>query len=1047
MHYFRKALLIILAPFQLLAATDPACIETLLAQAEHFQKAVLALANQEADQFISALKEKQFSEDQQLTLWKLLASTNFDSAAQALSQLQLLPSVRDNVVRILSRKSPELIVQNIQKWTLPADLRFEVAKNLASQVEMGSHLERFDLKSEMERSEIAVIQLKADKEVFPKYKGKYRLTSPEALFPVLLALAGHGNLFGQPLDSRQYRPNQQYDIEGIGQVYVDAYGRAQVIRNGHYVSYDPEMMLAYKEELGLLTPEQRGKVLVAFSQSKRALKSMGWLDIIKERFLPIPDEHKKQAVAILFAGLINDVGWQKDKWHEKAGFDVLQKLSPAQGNFLELKKDVRSDLALLVLRNVSKKRMRERAERDQFLFTHLFEGNFWAAVHTFRELERVIFARDAAGSIAASYHLPNLEELHFVGDGEGLDLTTVLLQFSERHPELLPETFVKALWDKVKNRDVVITLLREFFAQMGDKNFEYPKDSLELLCRVTGLDFCQVQPTSLSKNPGVFYELILDIQKSLAKPAFEGISVEPKVFEAKPAFLRLLKALRDLLEQYGDGTENWDKIRNEFSLVREGLKAENTEGLVEQIHQKLTDEIRQKLKDQNLRFAYEDFERLKQEWGDLDPIWTLLSRFQSNAKWQQEVPLLIEVFRASLNGTFRDLKFFQNNRVAQNQLMGLDAGQQQEWAKTRTRLSVLGGEDPAQIEQKEAERLNALRDLVHTNLVPHLGGIGRGELIQPIENLTPLQQEWHETDLQKFLKETVLNGDPYKSADEFLGSLERLAPLPAGMSAAEFLFRNTLAEMTRPDASVHKIQGAGRLLMALLTFHNVDLGEMKDQIKADLKGIERLGRSQRGQQAAELIFSVLSSDPKLLLTIGDVVETGSCQNYKTGNVIQTLLGYVVDANVQAVVSFGLKQQDFEQASDYNAILQAVQQKRDIKIGWNGNKRVVTFEITFNDGSRQTLQSKGLQHGFLRQMVKLGVVEQAGRPGIRLEREYAQNHGALPQMRQQHLEIFEELKRAINASDGSPIVVSPSRNPGGVYSDLGGGQKAGEYKIP
>lgn len=42
----------------------------------------------------------------------------------------------------------------------------------------------------------------------------------------------------------------------------------------------------------------------------------------------------------------------------------------------------------------------------------------------------------------------------------------------------------------------------------------------------------------------------------------------------------------------------------------------------------------------------------------------------------------------------------------------------------------------------------------------------------------------------------------------------------------------------------------------------------------------------------------------------------SCQNYKTGSKIQTLLGYVIDANVQALA-----------------------RRLPVNVSWNGNRRV------------------------------------------------------------------------------------------------------------
>ena len=55
-----------------------------------------------------------------------------------------------------------------------------------------------------------------------------------------------------------------------------------------------------------------------------------------------------------------------------------------------------------------------------------------------------------------------------------------------------------------------------------------------------------------------------------------------------------------------------------------------------------------------------------------------------------------------------------------------------------------------------------------------------------------------------------------------------------------------------------------------------------------------------------IVVTAFDCSPRLMLTIGDVVNTGCCLNYQSGARINVLPAYVVDANIQALVSWQLE---------------------------------------------------------------------------------------------------------------------------------------------
>jgi hypothetical protein len=184
-------------------------------------------------------------------------------------------------------------------------------------------------------------------------------------------------------------------------------------------------------------------------------------------------------------------------------------------------------------------------------------------------------------------------------------------------------------------------------------------------------------------------------------------------------------------------------------------------------------------------------------------------------------------------------------------------------------------------------------------------------------------------------------------------------------------------------------------------------------------------------QSAEfkLIASVKSSDPKLLLTIGDIVPTSSCQNYKTGTHIEALPGYVIDANVQALVSYEINQNSFE-VKDFQ-ILQEWMKTRtinDLEVRFDGDQNQFAF---INSG--QMVKSKKLPRAYLRNIIKVGKTN-LNEPVFFLEKSYLQNHPNLQQMTNQHQEIVNILNGEVS-SQKSDIKVIKSRNPRGQYSDF------------
>jgi hypothetical protein len=202
-------------------------------------------------------------------------------------------------------------------------------------------------------------------------------------------------------------------------------------------------------------------------------------------------------------------------------------------------------------------------------------------------------------------------------------------------------------------------------------------------------------------------------------------------------------------------------------------------------------------------------------------------------------------------------------------------------------------------------------------------------------------------------------------------------------------------------------------------------------------------------EAMGFVVSVVDHSPRLLLTVGDLVQTNSCQNYKTGGLIRTLPGYVIDANVQVMASFHVEAKHFKSHQEYRAVLDGLEAGDMKGVRFRGNKRILEF--TLADGSK--IETEYLGFAFLRQMLKLGYVDTDKRhPSLRLEREFMQNSQLMPLMQQNHQKLLKDLVQEMQAVQNERMTIPKTRNPEGVYSDLGlrpmgeNGVKCGPYQF-
>ncbi len=548
-----------------------------------------------------------------------------------------------------------------------------------------------------------------------------------------------------------------------------------------------------------------------------------------------------------------------------------------------------------------------------------------------------------------------------------------------------------------------------------------PTDSLEVLAAAAGFDYEILKNSADRMSLKEFYPLVLSLQEPFKEGAFSGWDFDESTLRDR-RFLEFLGLLRDLVHAKEKNVSNWQAQRIELGLDGP-ISLDVLDKAIEKMQHEMAEIINSIFERYSAMreepFTYKDFKKLMAAWGDIDPVTTLLSRYEGKRVWREEIPILLEVFRQSLDGNFKDYKFNWGNE-SEDQIEMIPEDLRSKWIDDRFLLSL--GENSRGDETSEAEK--AVHNLVSSNLKPHSHDLFEFEKHKSTKRQTKVAES---------LLQEILTANP----------IEVVKSKELSVEVAKWHLRNVVLLFSKTGAaSLDQYRGWARLGWAILTAYP-DLVEKEAglQLRNDFKAIEKVSTVQTSAVAkAGLVFTVLGSDPKFLLTIGDLVDTSSCQNYRTGSVIQTLLGYVIDANVKALASFHLTSPNFETPSQYEEVFLAKKSNSISKIEWNGNTRVVTFRLA----NRKTVTTKPLGHAFLRQMVKVGSTE--GGVGILLEREYMQMHPALAVMRANHQKIYDDLSADLEADNTGTLTIKESRNPGGQYSDAGNGVETDDYEV-
>ncbi len=628
------------------------------------------------------------------------------------------------------------------------------------------------------------------------------------------------------------------------------------------------------------------------------------------------------------------------------------------------------------------------------------------------------------GAIRDVPAIDNTTPLETKTPGE-VSIRSTVDEISRKYPELISPQEAAILWDRVKNIEVGFRLLGES-AKLKERGIPTPSTSGKLLALAMGYKEADVAGGKLSdRSTHQLYELSLDLAMALDKPPFEGVPIDAEVWQGKNAkdYLDVLANLRDLSHLHGNHQAAWNKARGEAG-IESGIRAADLPALKARTRQAVVEALQNVFKESKITIAREDLDALYERWGSIEPIVTLAARFQGNVRWRKEIPALAKVLKAVLGNHFEKLKYEgdpadagdQEKAKAQLAMLTTDKARAA-WRENRSRIDIF---DPNTVKQEtDGQRVERARSMAVTNLIPNLRQRAQGS------QLTGVLRE-------KLL--AMVTGSKTPSPRELLREVN-----PDGGK----IERTLLHALTEAEDPV-----AMRKMAAWLKGNapNYLYGE---ETIGDLTSIVGALHPPK-KEPPSVVFTTTFDNPKMLITIGDVVDTSSCQNYKTGSYVETLLGYVMDAGVKGVASYAIRANHFAVAKDYQTLTAALEaQKRGdgtkVKSDLDGDRGTARITISRAGQADVVLETQVLGKAQVRVVAKLGKTD-GGRPGLFLERPYEQSHQARSMMVGQINELEAEMAGAIGGVTNQEITIPASRNDGGVYSDASGGARTDEYKV-
>ncbi len=643
----------------------------------------------------------------------------------------------------------------------------------------------------------------------------------------------------------------------------------------------------------------------------------------------------------------------------------------------------------------------------------------------FRTEERLRFAMNPIQTINATSKelLPKIDDETPAGK-----VHSGLQSFAHLAPSLFPPSQANDVRPMTNAHSILsaVSLRTELEIRLGYSLTQL--SPLELAAVTLGLDVETLRKADFSQ--GQIADLIIsarDISRSCGLYCLSRFNYEFDLTKKKnkESFLSLVTTMRDYAALRTAKDLQLSDLAQKIGKVDAQSLAEAEKFLQNEVVAAVQNIFAGQLKN----FDYERFRKLNAEWGDLKPIWTLVARYKQSHPI--EIPVLGRIFEHSLNGTFRDYKYMgdpsdsEDQKAAKEQLSSLrDQDDVRVLQTPRSNLQLHSSS--ADVEVTDQQLFNQSTVIITTNVVPNLSrkGIRLSDasaadahtllMILPTSPSNPIDM------IEQIMRDPRLQNGAQTGDRVFAALISALS------DAKDLNTRRMVARMSLAMAQKHLVPALSNRT------------EETQETINDLRELNQKLTPAVSTGGSAIVFVTTLHHPKTLLSIGDWVQAASCQNYKTGGMIQTLPSYVIDANITAVAGYALTNSHFAGGDkEFHLLQAAIKAKSTIHSQFDEINKVITF--TWNDnGVDSKLSTKPIPYAYHRQIVRLGALSSDKGPGLFMERAYTQSHFAGGTIETQARRLVESMATDMRAEMGQSMRITGSRNALGGYTDAGGG---------
>lgn len=626
--------------------------------------------------------------------------------------------------------------------------------------------------------------------------------------------------------------------------------------------------------------------------------------------------------------------------------------------------------------------------------------------------------------------------------GESDDLRRAMTRFSALRPDLLPGSWLQIATGSTGRREVALGLVRQMH-RLSDEGSPLPTfvDAADVISRAAGLDYAAISTAKYSREtlPNLI-DLVLDLQQGLSAPAFEGVAIESDLLQEKKLgrILGLLTNLKNLLYLSGGNDAAWAAIRADLRLDS-GITAADIDSLIGRTREAVRGALERVLQSAGGdAISIAQFEELSSRWRDTKDIFTLIARFNARVGWRGEIKVMAKILKAELEGRFLELKRHGA------------PGDVEDQQKARAQTAVL--DTP---EKQDAWWRQWSEVALHEPRGAMPAAEGDAALLQAV--MTELRAE------AQALRDRFRNAaEPEHAAQLFTGLLQGSEPAGAALTAmgaddherAMAIANMLVNRMMDPTLAPRDARKALAFLKTLVARDGAVLEEGQGMEVSSAIGrmftILKRAPSAELPQGGEIIVTTTSMAPRILLSIGSLVNAGSCMHPETGSRAQAIPSVALDANIQAIFSTALNQGDFASARDFSLLKSWLRQDAaSVESSFEGNQGIFTFR---NIRTQETVTSGAMRSAYYRYQLKVGTAKN-GQPGIRTEKPFAIDHAARRVMRDQIRSIKRRMAEAMGGRVDVAVSMPATRNlPGGTFSDAlygatGAGTSMRSYVIP